>query len=620
MSHKNKGTKSGIPILWTIIVCIITFTAAFAQTQPVDKQTDTEAQQRQNSSDPNETIRSRNTIAKQKSDFKSGSRPPSKSSEEITKKKLILPLAKNLVERVRNFFERKKALDYETISVMYVHVRELAANIGMIMNDGGVDFKRNISIQPIVRSKQLLVFGKKKYRDMVRKLVSEIDVPNNQLQRKTFTLKYAEPQDVKTKLNELFGDSSASQVSGKNTISAETVIITAYPSLKQIVVLASEEKMIKVVRLIRQWDEKQVNKHIILPPPYENNAELQFSETQDYEIIPVKYVELNNAARILGELLDEAGHLIRYRIEMQQKGASKQLIVYGDENTRKLSRKLLKEIDTESFAKAEEYGIIPIDYVDVNEVVDSLDTVLKELKVDYRNKVKIVPVPEYNVLLIFGDKEFCKMVRQLTKPAGISTNQLIRKTFQLRYADAKDVKEKLDELFGDSGTSEDGMDNTISADTVITIAYPSLKRIVVLASKEKMKELEKQIEEWDSPIVFEHIRARIYTLDYITPQDMVDLLTSLFSSTAGSIDDLNNSASLKESIIGQFQRKISCTLIPDTKKIIVVSETIEGYLLTQAIIDVIDSQEFIPFDKDKAYNKIRESLKTIEGSMQTQIR
>ena len=70
MSHKNKGTKSGIPILWTIIVCIITFTAAFAQTQPVDKQTDTEAQQRQNSSDPNETIRSRNTIAKQKSDFK----------------------------------------------------------------------------------------------------------------------------------------------------------------------------------------------------------------------------------------------------------------------------------------------------------------------------------------------------------------------------------------------------------------------------------------------------------------------------------------------------------------------------------------------------------------------
>ncbi|MEJ2649801.1 MAG: secretin N-terminal domain-containing protein [Sedimentisphaerales bacterium] len=565
MSHKNKGTKSGIPILWTIIVCIITFTAAFAQTQPVDKQTDTEAQQRQNSSDPNETIRSRNTIAKQKSDFKSGSRPPSKSSEEITKKKLILPLAKNLVERVRNFFERKKALDYETISVMYVHVRELAANIGMIMNDGGVDFKRNISIQPIVRSKQLLVFGKKKYRDMVRKLVSEIDVPNNQLQRKTFTLKYAEPQDVKTKLNELFGDSSASQVSGKNTISAETVIITAYPSLKQIVVLASEEKMIKVVRLIRQWDEKQVNKHIILPPPDENNAELQFSETQ-------------------------------------------------------LSRKLLKEIDTESFAKAEEYDIIPIDYVDVNEVVDSLDTVLKELKVDYTSKVKIVPVPEYKVLLIFGDNEFCKMVRQLIKPVGTSTNQLIRKTFQLRYADAKDVKEKLDELFGDSGTSEDGMDNTISADTVITIAYPSLKRIVVLASKEKMKELEKQIEEWDSPVVFEHIRARIYTLDYITPQDMVDLLTSLFSSTAGSIDDLNNSASLKESIIGQFQRKISCTLIPDTKKIIVVSETIEGYLLTQAIIDVIDSQEFIPFDKDKAYKKIRESLKTIEGSMQTQIR
>ena len=174
-------------------------------------------------------------------------------------------------------------------------------------------------------------------------------------------------------------------------------------------------------------------------------------------------------------------------------------------------RRPVKELDHELFANAQEYDIIPINYSDVNDVTDSLHRVFKESKVEYTNKITIVPLPEYKVLLIYGDNSYCEALRKLTREYP----QLQRKTFQLKYANPQDVKNKLDELFGTTDLTipiqrttrirtlnENTGSGTISKDTVITIAYPSLKQIVVLASENKMKEIEELIAEWDIQISF----------------------------------------------------------------------------------------------------------------------
>ncbi len=156
---------------------------------------------------------------------------------------------------------------YDTITVRYVDVDEVASRLNEVMNEINVEIQKNIVIQPLVQSRQLLVFGKDEYRQMVNKLVKEIDLPSNQLQRQTFKLKNADPEDIKEKLDELYSmtgtSSSTSRTyrttfsrtsTGASTLSADTVLVTTYPSLRQVVVLASPDNLIQIQKQIDEWD------------------------------------------------------------------------------------------------------------------------------------------------------------------------------------------------------------------------------------------------------------------------------------------------------------------------------------------------------------------------------
>ena len=358
---------------------------------------------------------------------------------DATNRLIVLPFAKSkqilvignnkedrkLVEVLIQCFDLQstnKSYEIEAIPLKYVDVNEFADLLIKISED--MDPPIQFSIYPIVPSNHLLVFAKKGIQDMVKKLLKEIDIPQNQIETEDFKQKNNDP-----------------------------------------------------------------------------------NEKQDYEIITVKYVELNNAARILSELLDETGLFVRYNIEVQQEGASKQLIVYGDEKTRKLSRKLLQQIDTESFVKAQEFDLISINSVDVNEVADALRIILEDIYAGDTNKINIVPLFDQHLLLIFGDKYYCQLIKTITK-GDIPEHSLQRKTFGLRYANPEDVKAGIDELFKwtrpatttqvrtDYGSTPDGM---LSANRVIPNSLQN--QIIVLAPEEAMKEIAELIEEWDSPVV-----------------------------------------------------------------------------------------------------------------------
>jgi len=136
------------------------------------------------------------------------------------------------------------------------------------MTEINVEIQKNIVIQPLVQSRQLLVFGKEEYREMVKKLVNEIDLPSNQLQRRTFRLKNADPEDIKEKLDELYSMTGTStgttrtirttisrtSSTGASALSADTVIVTTYPSLRQVVVLASPDNLVQIQKQIEEWD------------------------------------------------------------------------------------------------------------------------------------------------------------------------------------------------------------------------------------------------------------------------------------------------------------------------------------------------------------------------------
>ncbi len=276
--------------------------------------------------------------------------------------------------------------------------------------------------------------------------------------------------------------------------------------------------------------------------------------------------------------------------------------------------KLVKELK-KIYTEDKNYETIVVKYSDVNELAANIITILDSSGVDFSRNISIMPLTQSKQLIIYGKKEYRDIIRNIIAEIDVPNTQLQRKVYKLQYANVKDVKDKLDELFGDSSTPEESKQKTISKDTLITVAYPSLKQIVVMASIEKMKEIEKLIKEWDSPVMLSPIYPRIYTMNHVDAKEIADFLSSIFSSSSESGDNLTIDTLKQNPLIAMYKGKITIIYIPDTKKILADSQIVEGYQLIDAIIKEIDKTEFVPFDKDKAYDKILENLNNIEESL-----
>ncbi|MBN1973771.1 MAG: hypothetical protein JW787_09045 [Sedimentisphaerales bacterium] len=281
-------------------------------------------------------------------------------------------------------------------------------------------------------------------------------------------------------------------------------------------------------------------------------------------------------------------------------------------------KRIMEELDKADVAPTE-YDTISVLYVDVSEVADSIMTIMEEWGSDYARNINIQPLSQSRQLLVFGKKEYREMVQKLVIEIDLPSNQLQRKTFKLMYADPTDIKEKIDELFSLTGSTSTSSTSrtttrtasygntssgTLSADTVITTIYPSLRQIVVLASEANMKEIESIIEQWDSPLVWKELKPRIITVNNIDPVQLVELLNSLFSSSSTSSSGTSSSnrqllsansssteATLGESIIGPLYGKLTFVEIPDTRKIIVASNVKEAYDLIENFIKDIDAED-----------------------------
>jgi general secretion pathway protein D len=130
-----------------------------------------------------------------------------------------------------------------------------------------MEFLPSILIEPLYDTKQVIIFGRKDLRDIVKKMIEEIDVPPGQFETRHFRLKYADPDQIKANIDELYEEgmqSSSSRYSpyyspwsrsrSSSSTSSEKVKVISYVSLKQVTVIASPENMLEIAAQIEQWD------------------------------------------------------------------------------------------------------------------------------------------------------------------------------------------------------------------------------------------------------------------------------------------------------------------------------------------------------------------------------
>jgi general secretion pathway protein D len=160
--------------------------------------------------------------------------------------------------------------EYEVVQLRYADPREIEDSVGDGFRDlPGMEFLPSILIEPLYDTKQVIIFGRQDLREIVKKMIQEIDVPPGQFETRHFKLKYADPDQIKANIDELYGEeglqssrsrsyspfySPWSSYRQRSGTSSDMVRVISYVSLKQVTVIASPENMIEIAAQIEKWD------------------------------------------------------------------------------------------------------------------------------------------------------------------------------------------------------------------------------------------------------------------------------------------------------------------------------------------------------------------------------
>lgn len=156
------------------------------------------------------------------------------------------------------------ATESETVPISYANPREVATRIEDALQDmPGQELRPSILVRPLEESRQIMIFGRPDLRDMVKKLIAEIDVPTGIFETKVFDLKYADPEQIKENIDSLYGEGAAAMRDpyayyrwgrGSRGQDSETVKVIEFNTLGQVTVIASPENMRKIEDQIKDWD------------------------------------------------------------------------------------------------------------------------------------------------------------------------------------------------------------------------------------------------------------------------------------------------------------------------------------------------------------------------------
>ena len=159
--------------------------------------------------------------------------------------------------------EEPVASEYETIPIAYADTREVASRIEDALQEmPGSELTPSILVRPLEQSRQIMVFGRADLRDMVKKLITEIDVPSGIFETKVFDLEHADPEQIKANIDSLYGEQIPQYDSysyyrygrGSRGPDSDTVKVIAFPTMAQVTVIAAPEKMRKIESQIKEWD------------------------------------------------------------------------------------------------------------------------------------------------------------------------------------------------------------------------------------------------------------------------------------------------------------------------------------------------------------------------------
>ncbi|MHC4616723.1 MAG: secretin N-terminal domain-containing protein [Planctomycetota bacterium] len=290
-------------------------------------------------------------------------------------------------EWITNLDQKKpEEREYSLRQIRFADVVELAEHINNMVRQ--MPLRANVTVQPLVRARQLMIIGSEENRKMVEELVTDVDIETQKFFTEHIKLEFADPEVIKENIDELYteysyweyrsryGSSRGRRYQRGGAGDPDLVRVVAYPTLKQVTVIASADNIEKVKKQIKEWD-RPIDVNDVAP------CVIQLENSD-----PVKMADL--LTNLFTETRRERSWLDIY---LGRGGVSRTIVgpLYGQmafeavEDTRKLivvskipegydvARKLVAELDREE--KAEVPLVKELKYADAEDLCERLNAI-----------------------------------------------------------------------------------------------------------------------------------------------------------------------------------------------------------------------------------------------------
>ncbi len=164
--------------------------------------------------------------------------------------------------------------EYSLRPVMHAEVADLAEYINDMIQR--MPLRANVMVQALVKERKIMIVGSAENREMVEQMIADIDIPSEKFKTEDISLRYADPEEVKKNIDDLYGESDSRSYSGRyysyrytrsrtrGPDDPDMVKVYAFPILKQVTVMCSEENMKLIKEQIKKWD-RPINIDDVLP-------------------------------------------------------------------------------------------------------------------------------------------------------------------------------------------------------------------------------------------------------------------------------------------------------------------------------------------------------------------
>lgn len=317
---------------------------------------------------------------------------------EPTRKWIIARSSAEDMKKIAEWIEKldkKESIEkeYETVPLGYADVSEVAERLNeAIQQMPGSELQQSVLIQPLTQANQIMVFGREDLREMVKKLIAEIDIPSGMFQTKVFDLKYADADKIKENLELLYETEAGYQYGysyssrgysrrSRNVETKETVRVIAYSTMHQVTVIASPENMLKIAEQIAEWDvplDLDAVKPRILT--LRNSDPVQMSDLLKTLFSEETSTGNNFMRYIFGDDMDEkqkiVGPLYGQLTFEEVPGTKKIIVISNVAGAYEVIEELVNELDSQD--AAETPTVIELKYADPEDLSERLNALFVE--------------------------------------------------------------------------------------------------------------------------------------------------------------------------------------------------------------------------------------------------